>query len=56
MSLYIKPGHSALSNMFFDTTHEHVQFRGGLPRDLIIDEGLDTESDLPFKGNVDIDS
>jgi len=55
MSLYIKPGQSALSNMFFDTTHEHVQFRGGLPRDLIIDEGLDTESDLPFKGNVDID-
>jgi tryptophanase len=53
--IHIRPGLSALSNMFFDSTHAHVETKGGIPRDCIIDEGLDSESDHPFKGNVDID-
>jgi len=55
MMIHLRPGLSAISNMFFDTTHAHVQTKGGIPRDLVIDEGLDSEIDHPFKGNVDID-
>ncbi|MGB9639542.1 MAG: tryptophanase [Anaerolineales bacterium] len=55
MMLHLKPGISALSNMFFDTTEAHVRNKGGLPIDLIIDEGLRTESEHPFKGNVDVE-
>ena len=53
--IHVRPGLAALSNMFFDSTHAHVETKGGLPRDLIVDEGLNTEGDYPFKGNVDID-
>lgn len=52
--IHIKPGLSALGNMFFDSTHAHIETKGGIPLDLIIDEGLDSESEHPFKGNVDI--
>lgn len=54
-ALYLRPGLAALGNMFFDTTRAHVETKGALPRDLIIDEGLDTTVDHPFKGNIDID-
>jgi len=53
--IYVHPGLSAISNMFFDTTHAHVETKGGVLRELIIDEGLRTEVEHPFKGNVDID-
>lgn len=52
--IHIRPGLSALGNMFFDSTHAHVETKGGLPRDLVIDEGLNPEVDHPFKGNIDI--
>jgi tryptophanase len=55
MLIHIKPGLNALGNMFFDSTHAHVETKGGIPHDLVIDEGFDSESDYPFKGNVDID-
>lgn len=55
MLIHVQPGLSALGNMFFDTTQAHVKTKGGIPRDLVIDEGLDSQSDHPFKGNVDID-
>ncbi|MDD5466251.1 MAG: tryptophanase [Anaerolineales bacterium] len=50
----LRPGLNALANMFFDTTHAHVEAKGGLPRDLIIDEGLHNEVEHPFKGNLDV--
>lgn len=53
--IHVRPGLSALANMFFDSTHAHVETKGGIPRDLVIPEGLDSESDHPFKGNVDVD-
>jgi tryptophanase len=53
--IHIRPGLSALGNMFFDSTHAHVETKGGLPYDLVINEGLDSESEYPFKGNMDID-
>ena len=55
MAIHLKPGISALGNMFFDTTEAHVLNKGGLPIDLVIEEGLQTDQDHPFKGNVDID-
>lgn len=52
--IYIKPGLSAVGNMFFDSTHAHIETKGGVPLNLVIDEGLDSENDHPFKGNLDI--
>jgi tryptophanase len=54
-ALYLRPGLSALANMFFDTTHAHVRAKGGLPCELIVDEGLDGSLQHPFKGNIDVD-
>jgi tyrosine phenol-lyase len=53
--LHVKPGLAALGNMFFDTTQAHVRTKGGLPLNLVVDEGLDPTSDYPFKGDVDLD-
>ena len=55
MLIHVKPGKAALGNMFFDSTHAHVETKGGIPYDLIIDEGLESEGNYPFKGNIDID-
>jgi len=52
--IHIRPGLAAISNMFFDSTHAHVETKGGLPKDFIVAEGLQTDTDYPFKGNVDI--
>lgn len=52
--LYIQPGKKALGNMFFDTTHANIAVKGGIPCDLVIDEGLEPDCDHPFKGNLDI--
>jgi tryptophanase len=54
MSIHLKPGINAIANMFFDTTMAHVQTKGALPHNLVIDEGLDPDTDHPFKGNIDI--
>jgi tryptophanase len=54
MMLHLQPGLSALGNMFFDTTHAHVLHKGGIPHDLIIDEGLQPAAEHPFKGNIDL--
>lgn len=54
LMMHIQQGQSALGNMFFDTTHAHVETKGGIPRNLVINEGLDFESGYHFKGDVDI--
>lgn len=53
--IHIQPGMSALSNMFFDTTHANVENKGGIAHNLIADQGLDPHNEHPFKGNVDVD-
>ena len=50
-----KPGDTALMNYHFTTSKAHVTVNGGLVEELIIDAGIKEESDLPFKGNMDID-
>jgi len=51
----IKEGNYVPGNMYFTTTRLHQELAGGTFVDVIIDEAHDTESDHPFKGNVDID-
>ena len=42
-------------NMYFTTTRLHQELAGGTFVDIIVDEAHDTESEFPFKGNVDLD-
>lgn len=56
MSMFVGEGQSVLGNMHFDTTEGHIRMRKALPVNLVIDEGLDTASDHPFKGNINLES
>jgi tyrosine phenol-lyase len=52
--ILIKPGDYIPGNMYFTTTREHQELAGGTFVDVIIDEAHDSESNHPFKGNVDL--
>lgn len=41
--------------MYFTTTRLHQELAGGIFVDVIIDEAHDSQSQYPFKGNVDLD-
>ncbi|HRP02777.1 MAG TPA: tyrosine phenol-lyase [Candidatus Kapabacteria bacterium] len=50
----IKPGDYVPGNMYFTTTRFHQEKAGATFIDVIIDEAHDTQSEHPFKGNVDL--
>ncbi|VUZ24844.1 Tyrosine phenol-lyase [uncultured Comamonas sp.] len=50
----IRPGDYVPGNMYFTTTRAHQELNGATFVDIIIDEAHDSQIDLPFKGNVDI--
>ncbi|HNU41493.1 MAG TPA: beta-eliminating lyase-related protein, partial [Cyclobacteriaceae bacterium] len=43
-----------LSNTHFDTTRANIEFTGASAFDLMPDQALDLELELPFKGNIDL--
>ena len=50
----VRPGTTALMNYHFTTTLAHIKMRGGEIEEVIGDEGYKIESDVPFKGDLDI--
>lgn len=52
--LFVKPGDVVIMNFHFTTTKAHVVVNKGIVEQLIIDDGLIPQSNLPFKGNMDI--
>jgi len=53
-NVMLKPGDIVPNNIHFDTTRANIEYNEGIALDLVIDEGLDPNSDLPFKGNIDL--
>ena len=52
-SVLCKPGHLVPSNTHFDTTRANIEFTGARAVDLLKPEARDTQSQLPFKGDMD---
>ena len=42
-------------NYHFTTTKEHMELNGGKVLEIYTDEALKIKSNVPFKGNIDID-
>ncbi|MEW6622121.1 MAG: tryptophanase [Bacillota bacterium] len=53
--VYVKPGSIVPMNYHFTTSKAHVVLNGGLVEEIIIDEGLNVNSNYPFKGNMDVE-
>ncbi len=53
-STILKEGDVVPNNIHFDTTRANVEHNKAKALDCVIDEGLDPESEYPFKGNLDI--
>lgn len=51
---FVKPGNCIIMNYHFTTTKAHITRLGGRVEELVCDEGLISQSDLPFKGNIDL--
>lgn len=52
--ILIKKGDIVPGNMYFTTTRLHQELAGGTFVDVIIDEAHDSETEYPFKGDVDL--
>jgi tyrosine phenol-lyase len=51
---FVKPGDVVLMNYHFTTSKAHVDLAGGKVLEIFKDDALQTASDNPFKGNMDI--
>ncbi len=54
MNMFVEKDQAVAGNMHFDTTEGHIRLRNALPRNLVIEEGLDPSFDHPFKGDIDL--
>lgn len=52
-SQFVKRGSTIPNNMHFDTTKSWIEYLGGDPVDLVIDEAYEVHNKHPFKGNMD---
>jgi tryptophanase len=50
----VKPGDVVPNNTHFDTTRANVEHQSAEALDLVVEEGLDPERELPFKGDMDL--
>lgn len=55
MTHFLHAGDMVPSNIHFDTTSAHVQFQRALEINLVDDVIYDWDSELPFKGDMDLD-
>jgi len=55
MGVLVNEGQRVLGNMHFDTTEGHIRMRNAVPVNLLCEEGYDTSTEHPFKGNIDLD-
>ena len=53
---FIKPGQTVPMNYHFTTAKAHITRLGGRVEELVKKEGLESRSDLPFKGDIDLDA
>lgn len=53
-SVLVKEGDVCPGNSHFDTTKGHIESRKAIALDCTIDEAKNTQLEIPFKGNVDI--
>ena len=53
--IFIKPGQAVPMNYHFTTTKAHFELAGGKVLEIYRDDALQTTSDNPFKGNLDLD-
>ena len=51
----VKPGQVAIMNYHFTTTKAHITLNGGTVEEILTDEGFKISSDVPFKGDIDIE-
>ena len=51
---FVKPGDLVLMNYHFTTSKAHIDLAGGKVLELFGDGALQTQSDNPFKGNMDL--
>lgn len=54
-SRFVKPGNCVIMNYHFTTAKAHVTRLCGHVEELVKEEGLIPKSDLPFKGNIDLE-
>ncbi len=52
---FVRPGKCVIMNYHFTTAKAHITRLGGHVEELVKFEGLEPVSDLPFKGDIDLD-
>lgn len=53
---FVKPGSYVIMNYHFTTAKAHITRVGGRVEELVKQEGLEPKSDLPFKGDIDLEA
>ena len=52
--VFVKPGDVVVMNYHFTTTRAHFELAGAKVLELFTDEALNTQSAVPFRGNLDV--